>query len=159
MPVQDQYDIHKQLIIPSLSVSSQPVTDSGGGVSTLEMKYRADASIANVTEFEPSVDTFKRLITYDDVAAVVISESTISAERPVEEEGTYTCWDKNTLVVKRRPVAMPVVLSSAFWDEFIHFGSHHDMLVEIKIQNACSNVDFWMGTLCRFSLRKLLRML
>ena len=122
MPVQEQYDIHKQLIIPSLSVSSQPITDSGGGVSTLEMKYRADASIANATEFEPSVDTLKRPITDDDVAAVVISESTISAERPVEEEGTYTCWD--TLVVKRSPVAMSVVLSSASWDEFSHSGSH-----------------------------------
>jgi len=54
---------------------------------------------------------------------------------------------------------MSVVLSSAFWDEFIHFGSHRDMLVEIKIQNACSNVDFWIGPLCQLSLRKLLRML
>ena len=88
----NQYDIHIQLIIPSLSGSSQPVTNS------LEMKYKADASTAYVTEFEPDV---KRLITDDDdVAAVVISGSAISAERPVEEEGTSTCWDKNTFVVK-----------------------------------------------------------
>ena len=63
------------------------------------MKYKADASTAYANEFEPDV---KRLITDDDdVAAVVISESAISAERPVEEEGTYTCWDKNTFVVKQ----------------------------------------------------------
>ena len=101
LPVQDQYNIHKQLIIPSLSVSSQPVTNSGGGVSTLEMKYRADASIAHDTAFEPSVDTLKRPITDDDVAAVVISESSIGAEKSAEEEGTYTCWDKNTFLLKQ----------------------------------------------------------
>jgi len=102
LPVQDQYDIHKQLIIPSLSVSSQPVTNSGGGVSTLEIKYRADASIAHATAFEPSVDTLKRPITDDDdVAAVVISESTIGVERSVKEEGTHTYWDKNTFLVKQ----------------------------------------------------------
>ena len=101
LPVQDQYNIHKQLIIPSLSVSSQPVTNSGGGVSTLEMKSRVDASIAHATAFEPSVDTLKRPITDDDVAAVVISESTIGAEKSAEEEGTHTCWDKNTFVVKQ----------------------------------------------------------
>jgi len=88
----NQYDIHIQLIIPSLSGSSQPVTNP------LEMKYKVDASTAYATEIEPDV---KRLITDDDMAAVVISESAISAERPVEEEGTYTCWDKNTFVVKQ----------------------------------------------------------
>ena len=62
------------------------------------MKYKVDASTAYATEFEPDV---KRLITDDDVAAVVISESAISAERPAEEEGTYTRWDKNTFVVKQ----------------------------------------------------------
>ena len=57
------------------------------------------------------------------------------------------------------PVAMSVVLSSASWDEFSHFGSHHDMLVEIRIQNAYSNVVFWMGLPCHLSLWKLLRIL
>ena len=75
----------------SLSGSSQPVTNA------LEMKYESDASTAYATEIEPKGDSLKRLITDDDVAAVMISKSAISEERPTGEEGTHTCWDKNTL--------------------------------------------------------------
>ena len=41
LPVQGQHDIHIELIIPSLSGSSQQVTN------TLEMNYKADAMTLN----------------------------------------------------------------------------------------------------------------
>jgi len=45
---------------------------------------------------DPTVDTLERPLTDDDVAAVVISESTISEERPAEEQGIHS---KNQIVV------------------------------------------------------------
>ena len=63
----------------------RPVTTSSGGESKLEMKEKTVASFESA-QFD---DTIKKPITDDDVAAVVILETPISGERPVEEEGTY----------------------------------------------------------------------
>ena len=71
--------------------SGHAVTDSSGGFSTLEMKKRT--SPACDAQFEPNGSTLKTPLTGDGVAAAVISETPISAERPAEVEGTYmyTC--------------------------------------------------------------------
>ena len=53
------------------------------------MKEKTGASFASATQFEPNDDAIEKPITDDDVAAVMISQTAVSAKGPAEDEGMY----------------------------------------------------------------------
>ena len=69
----------------------------------MELKEKEATSYSFGTQFEPSVELVKRPL--DDNEGIVIVETALSAEQPVEEEGV--CMYKRNLVCVHISLLLP----------------------------------------------------